>query len=126
MTDSLPRSLVSTQVPLVMPLEDSGAVSSVAGGKGASLARLARAGFRIPPGFHVTAGAYADFVGRYGLGESVLAVMSVVRAADPATFDVAAARIRCRRQEYCSTASAGRSAPDAPLSGVVGPSVSSS
>jgi rifampicin phosphotransferase len=93
MTDSLGRSLVSTQVPLVMPLEDAGAVAGVAGGKGASLARLARAGFRVPPGFHVTTGAYADFVGRDGLGESLLAAMSVVRAADPATFDVAAARI---------------------------------
>jgi rifampicin phosphotransferase len=84
---------VSTQVPLVLPLEDSGAVSGVAGGKGASLARLARARFRVPPGFHVTTSAYADFVGHYGLGESVLAAMSVVRASDPATFDVAAARI---------------------------------
>ena len=36
------------QVPLVMPLDDAGAMTSVAGGKGASLGRLARAGFLVP------------------------------------------------------------------------------
>jgi hypothetical protein len=35
---------MSAQVPLVMALDDPGAVPAVAGGKGASLARLARAG----------------------------------------------------------------------------------
>ena len=65
----------------------------MAGGKGASLARLARAGFRVPPGFHVTTSAYLDFIGRGGLREPVLAAMSAVDASDAATFDAAAARI---------------------------------
>ena len=47
-------------MPLVMALDDPGATPGVAGGKGASLARLARAGFRVPPGFHVTTRAYLD------------------------------------------------------------------
>jgi rifampicin phosphotransferase len=84
------RYLVDAQVPLVMALDDPGAAPGVVGGKGASLARLARAGFRVPPGFHVTTSAYLDFIGRGGLREPVLAAMS---AADAATFDAAAARI---------------------------------
>jgi len=84
---------VDAQVPLVMALDDPGAVPGVAGGKGASLARLARAGFRVPPGFHVTTSAYLDFVGRGGLREPVLAAMSAVDVSDAATFGAAAARI---------------------------------
>jgi len=42
------------QAPLVLALDDPDAVPEVVGGKGASLARLARAGVRVPPGFHVT------------------------------------------------------------------------
>ena len=84
---------MDAQVPLVMALDDPGAVPGVAGGKGASLARLARAGFRVPPGFHVTTSAYLDFVGRGGLREPVLAAMSAVDVSDAATFGAAAARI---------------------------------
>ena len=68
------------QVPLVMPLDDAGAMTSVAGGKGASLGRLARAGFLVPPGFSVTTGAYLDFLDRDGLGEQLRLVMSSVDA----------------------------------------------
>ena len=84
---------MDAQVPLVMALDDPGAVPGVAGGKGASLARLARAGFRVPPGFHVTTSAYLDFIGHGGLREPVLAAMSAVDVSDAATFDGAAARI---------------------------------
>jgi pyruvate,water dikinase len=65
----------------------------VVGGKGASLARLARAGFRVPPGFHVTISAYLDFIGRGGLDQAVLAAMPAVDVSDAATFDAASARI---------------------------------
>jgi rifampicin phosphotransferase len=84
---------VGAQVPLVMALDDPGAAPGVVGGKGASLARLARAGFRVPPGFHVTTSAYLDFIGRGGLHEPVLAAMSAVDVSDAATFGTAAARI---------------------------------
>ena len=84
---------MDAQVPLVMALDDPGAVPGVVGGKGASLARLARAGFRVPAGFHVTTSAYLDFIGRGGLREPVLAAMSAVDVSDAATFDAAAARI---------------------------------
>ena len=84
---------MSAQVPFVMALDDPGAVPGVVGGKGASLARLARAGFRVPPGFQVTTSAYLDFVGRGALREQVLAAMSTVDASETATFDIASARI---------------------------------
>src|SRR6202012_4184242 len=87
------RYLVDAQVPLVMALDDPGAVPGVAGGKGASLARLARAGVRVPPGVPVATGASLNFTGRSGLREPVLAAMSAVDVSDAATFDVAAARI---------------------------------
>jgi rifampicin phosphotransferase len=80
-------------VPLVMALDDPGAAPDLVGGKGASLARLARAGFRVPPGFQVTTSAYLDFIGRGGLREPVLAAISAVDVSDAATFDAAAARI---------------------------------
>jgi phosphohistidine swiveling domain-containing protein len=57
---------MTAQVPLVMALDDPEAGLEVAGGKGAALARLTRAGFRVPPGFVVTTGAYLDFTGRGG------------------------------------------------------------
>jgi rifampicin phosphotransferase len=84
---------VGAQVPLVMALDDPGAVPGVVGGKGASLARLVRAGFRVPPGFHVTTSAYLDFAGRGGLREPVLAAVSAVDVSDAATFGAAVARI---------------------------------
>ena len=84
---------MDAEVPLAMALADPGAVPGVTGGKGASLARLARAGFGVPPGFHVTTSAYLDFVRRGGLGEPILAALSAVDVSDAATFDAAAARI---------------------------------
>jgi phosphohistidine swiveling domain-containing protein len=79
--------------PLVMALDDLDAVPGVVGGKGASLARLTRAGFSVPSGFHVTTSAYLDFIERGGLVEPLLAAMSAVDVSDGATFDVASARI---------------------------------
>jgi phosphohistidine swiveling domain-containing protein len=84
---------VDAQVPLVMALDDPRATAGVVGGKGASLARLARAGFRVPPGFHVTTSAYLGFIGRGGLREQVLAAMSAVDVSDAATFAAAAGHI---------------------------------
>jgi rifampicin phosphotransferase len=84
---------VGAQLPLVMALDDPGAVPGVVGGKGASLGRLARAGFRVPPGFDVTTGAYLDFIGRGSLRGPVLAAASGISVSDAAAFEAAAARI---------------------------------
>ena len=84
---------MNTQVPLVMALDDPTAALAKVGGKGASLARLARAGFPVPPGFHVTTRAYLDFVAHGNLREPVMAAMSIVDVSDPATFETASGRI---------------------------------
>jgi rifampicin phosphotransferase len=84
---------VSTDLPLVMALDDPGAVVAAVGGKGASLARLARAGLPVPTGFHVTTRAYDDFVPRAGLRAALLAAVSAVDASDPAALESAAQRI---------------------------------
>ncbi|MEU9830161.1 PEP/pyruvate-binding domain-containing protein [Streptosporangium sp. NPDC048047] len=56
----------------VIPLSDDAADLATAGGKGASLARLVRAGLPVPGGFCVTTGAYRDFVSRGGLHEEIM------------------------------------------------------
>src|ERR1700733_8653326 len=81
------------QVPLVLALDDPGAVAEVVGGKGASLSRLARAGFRVPPGFHVTTGAYLDFLDGGGLRDPMPAALALADVSDAGTFEAAAARI---------------------------------
>ena len=49
---------MSLPTSLVVPLADA-ASAAEAGGKGASLGVLARAGVAVPPGFVVTVGAFA-------------------------------------------------------------------
>jgi phosphoenolpyruvate synthase/pyruvate phosphate dikinase len=46
----------------ILPLADPRATIARVGGKGASLARLARAGLPVPNGFHITTDAYRHFV----------------------------------------------------------------
>ena len=58
---------------------------AVAGGKGANLGELTRAGLPVPPGFVLTTAAYRTYVDRSGIGDEILA---------PVTRDDAAARIR--------------------------------
>jgi pyruvate,water dikinase len=63
------------------------------GGKGASLARLAAAGLRVPPGFHVTTEAYRLFVSQGDLHERTLRAASRVERGQPATLQAAAQEI---------------------------------
>jgi rifampicin phosphotransferase len=84
---------MGARVPLVMALDDAEAVPEVVGGKGASLSRLTRAGFRVPAGFDVTTGAYLDFLDVGGLRDELLLAMSAVDVSDASTFEAAAARI---------------------------------
>src|SRR6476659_1466192 len=58
---------------------------ALAGGKGANLGELTRAGLPVPPGFVLTTAAYCTYVDRSGIADEILA--SVTR-------DDAAARIR--------------------------------
>ncbi|GAB3421538.1 PEP-utilizing enzyme [Flindersiella endophytica] len=62
--------------PLVLALDDPSAELAVAGGKGASLARLANGGLPVPPGFHVTTEAYLRFVARNQLQQRILEALA--------------------------------------------------
>ncbi len=80
-----------------MDFDDPGLVLDTAGGKGASLGRLTRAGFPVPPGFVVTTDAYRCVVAEYGLAEVIDAESAGTDAQsspDPALADAASARIR--------------------------------
>ena len=50
---------------VVLPLDDAAADLATVGGKGASLARMARAGLPVPRAFHVTTAAYRAFVASF-------------------------------------------------------------
>ena len=48
--------------PIILPLDSPFATLSTTGGKAQNLARLARAGLPVPPGFIITTAAYQSFV----------------------------------------------------------------
>ncbi|MFI9550191.1 PEP/pyruvate-binding domain-containing protein [Nonomuraea endophytica] len=50
---------------LVLPFDDVAADLASVGGKGASLARMARAGLPVPGGFHISTAAYRAFVAAF-------------------------------------------------------------
>jgi len=83
----------------ILSLADSRATLALAGGKGASLARLSQAGLPVLDGFHITTAAYLDFVAENRLQERTLALASVAALAlvDPAhyaTLEAAACAIQ--------------------------------
>ncbi len=62
--------------PLLLPLDAEQATLELAGGKGASLARLVRADLPVPPGFHITTAAYRRFVAGSGIEAAILSAAS--------------------------------------------------
>jgi phosphohistidine swiveling domain-containing protein len=73
----------------ILSLSDAQATLETVGGKGASLARLAKAGLPVPAGFHVTTLAYKQFVAENDLQPRILAALEGVDAAQPATLETA-------------------------------------
>ncbi|EFH83293.1 PEP/pyruvate-binding domain-containing protein [Ktedonobacter racemifer] len=80
-------------VPLVLAMDAEMALLEHVGGKGASLARLVKAGLPVPPGFHVTTEAYRCFVSENGLQEEILAAVATINSEQPATLEESAKRI---------------------------------
>ncbi|MDQ1595419.1 MAG: rifampicin phosphotransferase, partial [Arthrobacter pascens] len=66
----------------------------LAGGKGANLGELARAGFPVPPGFVLTTAAYADFVEANGIAPQILELATLPPGARGTDYDDAAQQIR--------------------------------
>lgn len=68
--------------------------TSVAGGKGANLGELAAAGFPVPPGFVVTAGAYLRAMDAAGVRARLHEEAVGVDVDDPVALDAASERLR--------------------------------
>ncbi|HWM57523.1 MAG TPA: PEP/pyruvate-binding domain-containing protein [Pseudonocardia sp.] len=66
----------------------------LAGGKGANLGELTRAGLPVPPGFVLTTAAYHAFVAAGGLAEQILALARLPADAASSRYETAADRIR--------------------------------
>ncbi|MCX2727984.1 PEP/pyruvate-binding domain-containing protein [Thermomicrobium sp. 4228-Ro] len=65
-----------------------------AGGKGASLARLAAAGLPVPPGFVVTSAAFATFLAETGLAATIRSLLQQVDPNERRVLEAAAAELR--------------------------------
>jgi phosphoenolpyruvate synthase/pyruvate phosphate dikinase len=86
------RSATVTNEYTLQLIEDCADIETV-GGKGASLARLTRAGLPVPGGFHVTTQAYRQFVAGNRLQEQILAALEKVDASQPSTLEHASQAI---------------------------------
>jgi rifampicin phosphotransferase len=67
---------------------------AVAGGKGANLGELTRAGLPVPPGFVLATAAYRAFVAASGMGDRVLALAGLPVDSDPGAYDEPSRQIR--------------------------------
>ncbi len=82
---------------MVVPFEGLAVRSAaVAGGKGASLARMAGAGLPVPRGFVVCAQAFQSFLEQSGGSGLVAELTRGLDVHDPAALDAAAGRLRDR------------------------------
>ncbi|WP_354255265.1 PEP/pyruvate-binding domain-containing protein [Arthrobacter sp. OAP107] len=79
-----------------------------AGGKGANLGELARAGFPVPPGFVLTTAAYQDFVNANGIAGRILELAALPAGASNHDYDAAAGQIRALFAESTMPEEIGR------------------
>ncbi len=87
------QGVVADQVS-VWPLDSAEATLGSWGGKGVNLARLARAGFAVPPGFVLGTDAYRRFVVTHGLESTIADACRGLDPADAAALEAASATIR--------------------------------
>jgi pyruvate,water dikinase len=80
--------------PFILKLDSPQATLERVGGKGASLARMVAAGLPVPPGFHITTGAYRRYVDENHLGDAILSAAAQAQVNDPATLDRASEQIQ--------------------------------
>ena len=79
--------------PYILPLADSKASLENVGGKGSSLSRLINAGLPVPDGFHITTGAYRQFIKYNNLSTTIQAALDSVDITKPNSLDTASQRI---------------------------------
>jgi rifampicin phosphotransferase len=80
----------------ILPLDSAEADLPRVGGKGANLARLVQAGFRVPDGFLVTTAAYRAYSAANGLEECIRAALEAAPSGGPEGWEVASTAIRAR------------------------------
>ena len=74
------------EAPIAAPIIDFDRASlALAGGKGANLGELSRAGFQVPPGFVITTGAYDLLLEHNGLPSRLHNLLANLDGADPAS-----------------------------------------
>ncbi len=78
----------------ILSLDSPEATLEVAGGKGACLSRLARAGFPVPTGFLITTAAYGAFVQANGLAGQIVELGRSAPADDPTSLEDTSQAIR--------------------------------
>jgi rifampicin phosphotransferase len=83
-----------SQPVFVCPLDSVHANLASAGGKGANLALLARAGFPVPPGFVITSNAYAALSASNQFDHAILARLEGLDPAGAAGLEEASREIR--------------------------------
>ena len=79
-----------------LPLDHPAATLETAGGKGASLARLANAGLPVPDGFHITTAAYQRLVHDNDLQPAIVEALKSVNVMQPGSLEAASSLIRSR------------------------------
>jgi len=79
-----------------LPLSDPRAILETVGGKGASLAKLSKAGLLVPGGFHITTEAYRQFVAANALQPEILAELEKVDSSTPSTLETVSEAISRR------------------------------
>jgi pyruvate,water dikinase len=77
----------------ILSLADPRATLEIVGGKGASLGKLASAGFAVPDGFHITTEAYREFVSANALQQEIMAALQEASPTAATTLDAASVRI---------------------------------
>lgn len=89
-----------TDTTFTLPLATTTDALDIVGGKGRSLARLARAGFDVPGGFHVTTDAYRRFVAHHGLAARIGALARPALNGRAVSFERASADIQALFREH--------------------------
>ena len=69
---------------------------AVAGGKGANLSLMTRAGLPVPPGFVVATAAYREFVSGTGIADQVFRIIDALDHRDAPALEAASQRNAAR------------------------------
>jgi len=81
---------------VTLSIDSPDATLASAGGKGVNLAKMARAGLPVPPGFIVATDAYRQFVAANDLQPFIVIALADTNSDDPVALETASAAIRGR------------------------------